>query len=146
MRIPILITVAVLAGSQCAAATLDGRSKESAIPLKQRDPIRAVEEEMGWMMKLYHYTPLLATRDDLAEQIRQLKAGKKPQKKPPPWGHATVDYNGRLLSNWWFPSPKGKRNIYFDTGTLIKTPGEVARQESARSLYIVRMLPTLKIQ
>jgi hypothetical protein len=146
MRVHILIIFAVLSVSPCLAATPDGSSKAKAIPLKQRDPMKAVEEEMAWLMKLYRYTPLLATRDDLAEQIRQLKAGKKPRKKESGWGHASIDYNGHLLSNWWFPSPRGKREIYFDTGTLIKTPGEVARQESARAQYIGRMLPTLKIQ
>ena len=146
MRVHILIVLAVLAVSPCLAATPDGSTKAKAIPLKQRDPAKAVEEEMAWMMKLYHYTPILATRDAIADQIRQLKAGKKLEKKPPGWGHASVDYNGHLLSNWWFPTPKGKREIYFDTGTLIKTPGEVARQESARAQYIGRMLPTLKVQ
>jgi hypothetical protein len=145
MRIHILI-ILVLAVSPCLAATPGGSSKATAIPLKQRNPMKAVEEEMAIMMKLYHYTPLLATRDAAAEQIRQLKAGKKPIKKPWDWGHASIDYKGRLLSHWWFPSPKGKIEIYFDTGTLIKTPGEVARQESARAQYIGRMLPTLKLQ
>lgn len=146
MRIQITTLILVVSASVCSAATPLGSTKATAIPLKQRDPAKAVEEEMAWMMKLYRYTPILATRDALAEQIRQLKAGKKPQKKPSDWGHASVDYNGQLLSNWWFPTPKGKREIYFDTGTLIRTPGEVARQESARALYIARILPTLKIQ
>ena len=146
MRVHILIIFGVLAVSPCLAATPDGSSKAKAIPLKQRDPMKAVEEEMAWMMKLYRYTPLLATRDALAEQIRQLKAGKKPKKMAMGWGHASVDYNGRLLSYWWFPSPKGKREIYFDTGTLLKTPGEVVRQESARAQYLGRMLPSLKVQ
>jgi hypothetical protein len=146
MRIHILAVLAVLAVSPCLAATPEGSTKAKAIPLKQRDPAKAVEDEMAWMMKLYHYTPILATRDALSDQIRQLKAGKKPEKKPHDWGHASIDYNGHLLSNWWFPTPKGKREIYFDTGTLIRTPGEVARQESARAQYIGRILPTLKIQ
>lgn len=144
-RVHIFIIFSVLAVAPCLAATPDGSSKAKAIPLKQRDPMKAVEEEMASMMKLYRYTPLLATRDALAEQIRQLKAGKKPEKKALDWGHASIDYNGHLLSHWWFPSPKGKREIYFDTGTLMKTPGEVVRQESARAQYIGRMLPTLKI-
>lgn len=146
VRVHILIISAVFSVSPCLAATPDGSSKAKAIPLKQRVPIKAVEEKMAWMMKLFRYTPLLATRDELAEQIRQLKAGKKPSKKESGWGHASIDYNGHLLSHWWFPSPKGKREIYFDTGTLIKAPGEVARQESARAQYIAGMLPTLKIQ
>jgi hypothetical protein len=146
MRVHILTILAVLAVSPCLAATPDGSTKAKAIPLKQRDPAKAVEEEMAWMMKLYHYTPILATRDALADDIRKLKAGKKPESKPPGWGHATVDYNGHLLSNWWFPTPHGKREVYFDTGKLINTPGEVARQESARAQYIGRILPTLKVQ
>ena len=103
---------------------------------------------MAWMMKLFHYTPLLATRDELREDLRKLKAGQKKQSTTKSnWGHASLDYNGRLISRWWFASPRGKREIYFDTGTLTNTPGEVARQESARSIYIVRMLPgMLKIQ
>lgn len=147
MRLSILAGLAVLTVSPCLAAPPSGSTKATAIPLKQRDATKAVEEEMAWMMKLYHYTPILATRDDLADQIRQLKAGRKPQKKPSAWGHASLDYNGRLISNWWFPTPKGKKiEIYFDTGTLIRTPGEVVRQESARAQYIARVLPTLKIQ
>jgi hypothetical protein len=146
MRVHILTVLAVLAVSPCLAATPDGSTKAKAIPLKQREPAKAVEEEMAWMMKLYHYTPILATRDAVADQIRQLKAGKKPKEKPLGWGHASVDYNGHLLSNWWFATPKGKREIYFDTGTLIRTPGEVVRQESARAQYIGRILPTLKFQ
>jgi hypothetical protein len=146
MRVQILAVLTILAISPCLAATPDGSTKAKAIPLKQRNPAKAVEEEMAWMMKLYHYTPVLATRDAVAEQIRQLKAGKKPEKKPLGWGHASIDYNGHLLSNWWFPSPKGKREIYFDTGTMTKTPGEVARQESARAQYIGRMVQKLKFQ
>jgi hypothetical protein len=146
MRVHILAVLAVLAVSPCLAAAPDGSTRAKAIPLKQRDPAKAVEEEMAWMMKLYHYTPILATRDVLVDQVRQLKAGKKPKNKPPGWGHASVDYNEHLLSNWWFPSPKGKREIYFDTGRLTKTPGGVARQESARAQYLGRILPTLKIQ
>jgi hypothetical protein len=144
--LPIVITFGVLAVSPCLAATPDGSTRAKAIPLKQRDPAKAVEEEMKWMLKLYHYTPILATRDALAEAVRKIKAGQKEVNLPHNWGHASLDYNGHLISNWWFPTPKGKREIYFDTGTLIKTPGEVARQESARAQYLGRILPTLKVQ
>ena len=50
------------------------------------------------------------------------------------------------LYKFWFETPRGKKDVYFDTGTLINTPGEVARQESARAQYMGRMAPTLKVQ
>jgi hypothetical protein len=146
MRIHIATLIVVLAASVCSAATPQGSTKATAIPLKQRDPAKAVEEEMGWMMRLYHYTPILATRDAVAQSIRDLKAGKKSAPTHGDWGHATVDYNGHLLSHWWFPTPRGKRDAFFDTGTLINTPGEVARQERARAEYLGRMIPQLKVQ
>ena len=98
------------------------------------------------LVKLYHYTPLLAMRDRVVEEVRKVKAGKKSTNRSAGWGHATVDHNGHLISNWWFETPRGKREVYFDTGTLINTPGEVARQESARARYMGRMAPTLKVQ
>lgn len=98
------------------------------------------------MMKRYHYTPLLALRDAVTDAIRKVKAGEKSVKASPGWGHGTLDHNGRLISNWWFMTPRGERYIYFDTGTLINTPGEVVRQESARAEYMRRMAPTLKVQ
>jgi hypothetical protein len=61
-------------------------------------------------------------------------------------GRATVDHHGHLSSDWWFVTPHGKREVYFDTGTLIDTPGEVARQESARAQYMARLAPTVKVQ
>ena len=64
----------------------------------------------------------------------------------PGWGHGSLDHNGHLISEWWFMTPRGKRDVYFDTGTLISTPGEVARQESARAQYMQRMAHTLKVQ
>ena len=147
MRVRILTILAALAVSPCLSASPDGSTRAKAIPLKQRDPAKAVEEEMAWMMKLYHYTPILATRDALAKAVREIKAGKaKEVNLPHDWGHGSLDYKRHLISNWWFPSPRGKREIYFDTGTLINTPGEVARQESARAAYLGRILPTLKIQ
>jgi hypothetical protein len=146
MRVHILTILAVLAASPCLAATPDGSTKAKAIPLKQRDPRKAVAEEMQWMMKLYRYTPLLATRDAVLDSIRRMKAGKKSVNTSLGWGHATLDHNGHLISNWWFVTPRGKREIYFDTGTLINTPGEVARQESARAQYMGEMVPKLKFQ
>ena len=146
MRVHILTLVTFLAASLCLAAPPDGSTKAKAIPLKQRDPAKAVEEEMQWMMKLYHYTPLLAMRDATADAIRKVKAGQKSVSISPGWEHATVDHNGHLISWWSLVTPRGKRDVYFDTGTLINTPGEVARQESARAQYIGRMAPTLKVQ
>jgi len=147
-RVHTLTMVAVITVSPCFAATAterDGSTKAKAIRLKQRYPEKAVQEEMTWMMKLYHYTPLLSTRDAVADSMRKFKAGKKSGNTSAGWGHATVDYNGHLISNWWFETPSGKREVYFDTGTFINTPGEVARQESARAQYVGRMVPTLKV-
>jgi hypothetical protein len=148
-RAHIIILAVAVAIAPCYAAqssARDGSTKAKAIPLKQRDPMKAVDEEMAWMMKLYHYTPLLATRDAVLDSIRRMKAGKKPVSTSPGWGHATVDHNGHLISNWWFVAPHGKREVYFDTGTLINTAGEVARQESARARYMGEMVPKLKLQ
>ena len=148
-RAHIIIVAAAFAIAPCFAAqpsVRDGSTKAKAIPLKQRDPQKAVAEEMAWMMKLYHYTPLLAMRDRVAEEVRKVKAGKKSTNRLAGWRHATVDHNGHLISEWWFETPRGKREVYFDTGTLINTPGEVARQESARAQYMERMAPTLKVQ
>ena len=142
----ILTIIAIATAGSCFAATPDGSTKAKAIPLKQRDPAKAVEEEMAWIMKLYRYTPLLAMRDRVAEEVRKVKAGKKSTNRSAGWGHATVDHNGHLISDWWFETPRGKREVYFDTGTLINTPGEVARRESARAQYMGRMAPTLKVQ
>jgi hypothetical protein len=145
-RLHIFTIIASATAASCFAATLDGSTKAKAIPLKQRDPAKAVEEEFAWMTKLYRYTPLLAMRDRIAEEVRKVKAGKKSTNRSAGWGHATVDHNGHLISNWWFVTPRGKREIYFDTGTLINTPGEVRRQESTRAEYMGRMAPRLKIQ
>jgi hypothetical protein len=145
-RVHIFSIVAIVTAASCFAATLDGSTKAKAILLKQRNPAKAVEEEFGWMLKLYRYTPLLAMRDRIAEEVRKVKAGKKSTNKSADWGHATVDHNGHLISDWWLETPRGKREVYFDTGTLINTPGEVARQESARAQYMGRMVPTLKFQ
>ena len=145
-RAHILTIVAITTAAACFAATPDGSTKAKAIPLKQRDPAKAVDEEFAWMMKLYHYTPLLAMRDRVVEEVRRVKAGKKSTNRSAGWGHATVDNNGHLISEWWFDTPRRKREVYFDTGTLINTRGEVARQESARADYMGRMAPTLKVK
>ena len=99
------------------------------------------------MKKLYHYTPLLATRDAVADAVRQIKVGKKKSvENLHPWEHGSLDYRGKLISYWSFDTPRGMREIYFDTGTFINTPGEVARQESARAQYMKQMSQSLKIQ
>jgi hypothetical protein len=129
----------------------DGSTMKKAIPLKQRGA-KAVEEEMQWMMKLYHYTPALATRDEIAQlvvdAIRRTKAGQKqPTGQPPqPWQHGTLDHNGQVCSYWWFRTPHGKKEIYFDAGVPINTPGEVARQESACAQYMQQAMKSLKLQ
>jgi hypothetical protein len=125
----------------------DGSTIERAIPLKQRTAKAAVEEEMTWMMKLYHYTPVLATRDAFVEAIRQIKVEKKKEVRPPnPWGHASREYDGRLISYWWFVTPHGRKEIYFDTGMAIDTPGEVARRESTCAQYMAEKTQSLKLQ
>ena len=138
--------LAIATAASAFAAAPDGSTKAKAIPLKQRDPQKAVEEELAWMMKLHRYTPLLAMRDRMIEELRILKAGKKSTNRSAGWGHSTQDQSGHFISHWWFDTPGGKRDVYFDTGTLIDTPGEVRRQESARAEYMGRMAPTLKIQ
>jgi hypothetical protein len=75
----LLIALVCLAVTPCHAAkplVRDGSSKERAIVLKQRGAA-AVEEEIAWMRKLYHYTPIDSMRDMVADAIRRLKAGKK---------------------------------------------------------------------
>ena len=63
--IAVVTAFAVTPGHAGKSAGRDGSTMEKAIPLKQRGA-KAVEEEMQWMMKLYHYTPVLATRDEIA--------------------------------------------------------------------------------
>lgn len=70
--IHIFILVAFVVATPCHAKrpiVRDGSTIEKAIPLKKRG-LKAVEEEMAWMTKLHHYTPLLATRDVIAEAVR----------------------------------------------------------------------------
>ena len=132
------------------AATHDGSTMEKAIPLKQRGP-KAVDEQMQWMMKLHGYTPMLATRDELqksaADAVRRLKAGQKPSttRPPQPWEHATLDRNGRCCSYWWFRTPRGRKEMYFDTGVSISVPGEVVRQEQAVVEYFKKYINSLKL-
>ena len=123
---------------------------EKAIPLKQRG-LKAVEEQMQWMMKLYGSTPMLATRDELqksaADAVRRLKAGQKPSKthSPQPWEHATPDHNGQCCSYWWFRTPRGRKEMYFDTGVSRNAPGEVVRQEQAVVEYFKNYINSLKL-
>jgi hypothetical protein len=148
-RAHISIASAAFAIATCYAAqpsVHDGSSGEKAILLKQRG-VKAVEEEMKWMMKLYHYTPLMATRDAVADTVRQIMAGKKKTvQNLHPWEHGSLDHHGKLISYWSFNTPHGNREIYFDTGTSINTPGEVARQESSRAQYMKQMSQSLKTQ
>jgi hypothetical protein len=148
-RFPLLLVALLVSTAPCNAGkpgVRDGSTKAKAIPLAQHEPAKAVDEEMAWMMKLHHYTPILATRDLFADIIRQFKAGKTKAMHPPdPWGHATVEHNGRWLSDWWFRTPRGRKTeIYFDTGASVTTPGEVPRQESARAQYMGQRLKSLK--
>ena len=103
------------------------------------------------MMKLHGYTPMLATRDVLqksaADAVPRLKAGQKPSQSPPPqpWEHATLDHNGQCCSYWWFRTPRGRKEIYFDTGVSIKIPGELAWQESYCVEYFKKYVQSLKL-
>ncbi len=79
VRIQILALAVIAVVAPCYASkpmVRDGSTIEKAIPLRQRGA-KAVEEEMAWMVKLYRYTPLLATRDVIAEAVRKIKAGNK---------------------------------------------------------------------
>jgi hypothetical protein len=139
----------LLAAAPCHAGkpiVRDGSTMEKAIRLKQRGT-RAIEEEMAWMMKLHHYTPLLSTRDAFAEAVRQIKVQKKKEgNAPQAWSHGTLEHDGQWCSYWWFRTPRGRKEIYFDTGVSINTPGEVARQESSRADYMQRMARSLKLE
>ncbi len=149
----LIAVVTAFAVTPCHAgksAERNGSTMEKAIPLKQRG-IKAVEEQMQWMMKLHGYTPMLATRDVLqksaADAVRRFKAGQKPSQSPPPqpWEHGTLDHNGQCCSYWWFRTPRGRKEIYFDTGVSIKIPGEVARQESYCVEYFKKYVQSLKL-
>src|SRR5215475_7061868 len=144
----ILATIAVVAAAPCLAAQpahRDGSTKAKAIPLKEVG-MNAVTEEMAWMLKLYNYSPVLAMHDAVADASSKVKAGKKSVNSPAPWGHASLDHDGHLISYWWFVTPRGKKEIYFDTGISSDTAGEVAEQESARAQYMRRMASPAKLQ
>jgi hypothetical protein len=118
---------------------------DKAIRLKERGA-KAVDEEMAWMMKLYHYTPVLTTRDAMIEVMRKVKAGQKGFDAPLNWEHATLEHGNQWCSYWSFLTPQGRKKIYFDTGVAISTPGEVPRQERTRAQYMARATDSLKLQ
>jgi hypothetical protein len=144
----ILAIIAVVAAALCLAAHPaghDGSTKAKAIPLEERGT-KAVVEEMTWMLKLYNYSPVLAAHDAVADASSKVKADKKSVNTPASWGYRSLDHNGHLISYWWFVTPRGKKEIYFDTGISSDTPGEVARQELARAQYMRQMASSVKIQ
>ena len=96
------------------------------------------------MLRLYNYSPVLAAHDAVADASSKVKAGKKSVNTPAPWGHRILDYNGHLISYWWFVTPSGKKEIYFDTGVSSDTLGDVAEQESARAQYMRQMASSAK--
>src|SRR5262249_16362692 len=126
-------------------AAHDGSTKAKAIPLKERG-MKAVEEEMAWMLKLYNYSPVLAVHDAVADASSKDKTGKKSVNTLAPWGHRCLDYGGHLISYWWFVTPLGKKEVYFDTGISSDTLGDVAEQESARAQYMRRIASSVKLQ
>jgi len=65
---------------------------------------------------------------------------------PAPWGYRTLDYNGHLISYWWFVTPRGKKEVYFDMGISGETPGAAAEQESARAQYMRQMASSAKLE
>jgi hypothetical protein len=148
-RAYLMALIAAFAVTPCHAGKSierDGSTMEKAIRLKERGA-KAVEEEMAWMTRLYGYTPLMATRDAVADAIRQIKAGKKGTIHPPqPWEHATLWHNGQWCSYWMMRTPRGKRDIYFDTGISIDTPGAVPQIESSRAQYMGHRLEAMKLQ
>jgi hypothetical protein len=148
LRCLVVIAAVCVAVTPCYAAkpvARDGSSIEKAIPLKQRGP-KAVEEEMAWIMKLYHYTPLLASRDVLVEAIRKAKETKNTVHAATAWEHATLEHGRQWCSYWMVRTPRGKRHIYFDTGISIDTPGAVPQIESSRAQYMGHLLESLKFQ
>jgi len=139
----IFAIIAVVAAAPCLTAypaDRDGSTIAKAIPLKERG-MKAVEEEMAWMLKLYNYSPVLAVHDAVADTSSKTKTGKRSVNTAVPWGHRSLDNNGHVISYWWFVTPRGKKEVYFDTGTFSDVPGEVAEQESVRAQYMRRMAP-----
>ena len=99
------------------------------------------------MVKLCHYTPVLAMRDVVVDAVRQIKAGKKKSLQDMhPWEHASPEDHGKLISYRSFVTPRGKKEFYFDTGESINTPGEVVRQESSRAQYMARTWQSFNVQ
>ena len=144
----ILAIIAVAAAAPCLAAQPadhNGSTRAKAIPLKERGA-KAVVEEMAWMLRLYNYSPVLAAHDAVADASSKVEAGKKSVNTPAPWGHRTLDYNGHLISYWWFVTPQGKKEVYFDTGVSSDTLGNVAEQDSARAQYMRQMASSAKPQ
>jgi len=149
MRPYVLAIIAVFVAAPWLAAqpaTHGGSTQAKAIPLKERG-MKAVEEEMGWMLKLYNYSPVLAVHDAVADASSKAKTGKKSVNTPAPWGHRSLDYNGHLISYWWFLTPRGKKEVYFDTGISSGTlGGDATEQESVRAQYMRRMAPSVTLQ
>src|SRR5436190_19369262 len=109
----ILATIAVVAAAPCLAAQPadhDGSTKAKAIPLKERG-IKAVAEEMAWMLKLYNYSPVLATHVAVADASSEVKAGKKSVNALAPLRHGSLDDNGRLISYWLFATVRRMKEI-----------------------------------
>src|SRR5262249_1306251 len=98
--------IAVVAGARCLTgypADRDGSKIAKAIPLKERG-MKAVEEEMAWMLKLYNYSPVLAVHDAVADTSSKTKTGKRSVNTAVPWGHRSLDNNVHVISYWWFVS------------------------------------------
>ncbi len=96
------------------------------------------------MMKLYHYTPVLSARDTIGKAVQEVKAGNKNVKATAGYQHATLEHGGQWCSYWSFQTPQGQKNVYFDTGIPVDTPGEVPRQERVRSQYMVRAFESFR--
>jgi hypothetical protein len=143
-RAVFIAVVAALAVAPCQAGKVtvrDGSTMDKAIPLKERG-MKAIEEQMQWMMKLYGYTPWLATLDLLHKSPPD--ALQKPL-PPMPWDHTTLNHHSRCCSHWSFKTPTGQRKIYFDTGVPFTVP-EVGRQESSCWGYFADHLKVLWTQ
>jgi hypothetical protein len=143
-----LLITALVGVAPCHAGkpvTRDGSTIARAIPLKQRGS-KAVEEEMAWMMKLYHYSPALTARDDMIDVVSKVKAGKRGFDAPMHWEHATLEHGTQWCSYWSFLTPQGRKKIYFDTGIPLNMPGEVQRQERVRAQYMARAIDSSKVQ
>jgi hypothetical protein len=69
-RAYIVACILALLATVSYAATRDGSTMAKAIPLKQHG-LKAVEEQMQWMMKLRGYTPMLATRDEVEKSAAE---------------------------------------------------------------------------